>query len=305
MIADNVQSSRVFEEELAGLGFQLKERPWYDDPFQVVAELCHNKRVATDLGGYGCSPVAARGRRPARPAAPADRARAAAAARAGPHPDPGRRGHLPQLRPGRARGRRRRPPGSPPDPRGGRPGRPAGRQRRPPGPVSPADLQGVARSCSGRRSPSPAAGTGSAPRSPARSPSARSTPSSGADHSLATMVDATCIFFSRPGEPSPRSSAGPSGSTRSSTIRTNGRSTTRGASIGYSPREVLLAPDSNLVLEPDMALPGAPASARPAPKTPSSSTPAATRSSPRRRTGPRSRSPSRATSSPGRAVLER
>ena len=41
----------MFEEELAGLGFQLKERPWYDDPFQVVAELCHNKRVATDMGG--------------------------------------------------------------------------------------------------------------------------------------------------------------------------------------------------------------------------------------------------------------
>ena len=51
VISDNVQSSRVFEEELAGLGFQLKERPWYDDPFQVVAELCHNKRVATDMGG--------------------------------------------------------------------------------------------------------------------------------------------------------------------------------------------------------------------------------------------------------------
>ena len=57
VIADNVQSCRVFEEELAGLGFQLKERPWYDDPYQVVAELCHNKRVATDLGGNGCSPV--------------------------------------------------------------------------------------------------------------------------------------------------------------------------------------------------------------------------------------------------------
>ncbi len=38
VISDNVQSSRVFEEELGGLGFQLKERPWYDDPYQVVAE---------------------------------------------------------------------------------------------------------------------------------------------------------------------------------------------------------------------------------------------------------------------------
>jgi Xaa-Pro aminopeptidase len=54
VIADNVQSSRVFEEELAGLGFQLKEHPWYEDPCRVVAELCHNRRVATDLGN-GCS----------------------------------------------------------------------------------------------------------------------------------------------------------------------------------------------------------------------------------------------------------
>ncbi|QEH33683.1 Metallopeptidase family M24 [Aquisphaera giovannonii] len=51
VISDNVQSSRVFEEELAGLGFQLKERPWYNDPFRTVAELSHNKRVACDLGG--------------------------------------------------------------------------------------------------------------------------------------------------------------------------------------------------------------------------------------------------------------
>jgi Xaa-Pro dipeptidase len=50
VIADNVQSSRVFEEELAGLGFQLKERPWYADACQVIAELSHNKRIASDLG---------------------------------------------------------------------------------------------------------------------------------------------------------------------------------------------------------------------------------------------------------------
>ncbi len=55
VIADNVQSGRVFEEELAGLGFQLKERPWYGEPHQVVAELCHNKKIATDLGQNGYS----------------------------------------------------------------------------------------------------------------------------------------------------------------------------------------------------------------------------------------------------------
>lgn len=48
IICDNVQSARVFEEELAGLGFQLKERPWHDEPTRAVSELGHNKKVATD-----------------------------------------------------------------------------------------------------------------------------------------------------------------------------------------------------------------------------------------------------------------
>ncbi len=50
VVTDNVQSARIFEEELAGLGFQIKERAWYDDPSRVAAELGHNKRVVSDLG---------------------------------------------------------------------------------------------------------------------------------------------------------------------------------------------------------------------------------------------------------------
>jgi Xaa-Pro aminopeptidase len=50
VVTDNVQSARVFEEELAGLGFQLKERSWYDDPARVVDELGHNRRLLSDLG---------------------------------------------------------------------------------------------------------------------------------------------------------------------------------------------------------------------------------------------------------------
>jgi len=49
VITDNVQSARVFEEELAGLGFQLKERPWFEDPQRVIDELGHNKKIACDL----------------------------------------------------------------------------------------------------------------------------------------------------------------------------------------------------------------------------------------------------------------
>jgi Xaa-Pro aminopeptidase len=48
LLADNVQSSRAFEEEVAGLGFQLKERPWQEDLEKVVAELGHQRRIATD-----------------------------------------------------------------------------------------------------------------------------------------------------------------------------------------------------------------------------------------------------------------
>jgi Xaa-Pro aminopeptidase len=48
VVADNVQSGRVFEEELAGLGFQLKEQSWYDEPDRVISELCRNKSIASD-----------------------------------------------------------------------------------------------------------------------------------------------------------------------------------------------------------------------------------------------------------------
>jgi Xaa-Pro aminopeptidase len=73
-----------------------------------------------------------------------------------------------------------------------------------------------------------------------------------ANHTLAAMVDATCIFFSRPGE------------TISEVFRRAKRIYEKfnaphewtldyqGVLIGYSPREALLTPDSGLVLQPDM-----------------------------------------------------
>jgi Xaa-Pro dipeptidase len=51
VVTDNVQSARIFEEELAGLGFQLKERPWYEDSSRVLEELGHKKKLVTDLAG--------------------------------------------------------------------------------------------------------------------------------------------------------------------------------------------------------------------------------------------------------------
>ncbi len=49
VLTDNVQSARVFEEEVGGLGFQLKERPWHEGPERLVEELGHNKKVAGDI----------------------------------------------------------------------------------------------------------------------------------------------------------------------------------------------------------------------------------------------------------------
>lgn len=58
VLADNVQSARVFEEEVAGLSFQLKERPWYQDGSRIIAELTHDRRTAVDgfVPGLGFEP---------------------------------------------------------------------------------------------------------------------------------------------------------------------------------------------------------------------------------------------------------
>lgn len=57
VVCDNVQSARVFEEEIAGLGFQLKERPWHDDPSQVIAQLGRRKTMAADMALPGVKPL--------------------------------------------------------------------------------------------------------------------------------------------------------------------------------------------------------------------------------------------------------
>jgi Xaa-Pro dipeptidase len=52
-LCNSVDSLQVFDRELSGLGFQLKERPW-DEPRQVlVQDLCRGRRVATDVPAPG------------------------------------------------------------------------------------------------------------------------------------------------------------------------------------------------------------------------------------------------------------
>ncbi len=58
VIAANVDSQRLFDEELDGLGFQLKEWPWYWGREQFLADLCHGRKVACDRAVADCKPVA-------------------------------------------------------------------------------------------------------------------------------------------------------------------------------------------------------------------------------------------------------
>jgi Xaa-Pro aminopeptidase len=253
VLSDNVQSNRVFEEELAGLGFQLKERPWYEDPLQVVAELSHNKRVATDLGQNGCSllrrendPLCKLKRRlttlERQRLRELGRTLSLAVEATCRNFDPGEReadvaGHLAHrlIREG----------------------------------VIPVDLrvasddrlarfrQPTFKACPIRKRATIAV-TG---RRHGLCASVTRTVAFGAideevqqHHSLATMVDATCIFFSRPGE------------VISEIFRRARRIYEKfhhahewtldyqGWLMGYSPRDVLLRPDGNFVLEGNMAL---------------------------------------------------
>jgi hypothetical protein len=44
-----VESQRLFDEEIDGLGFQLKEWPWHWGREQLIADLCQGRRVICDL----------------------------------------------------------------------------------------------------------------------------------------------------------------------------------------------------------------------------------------------------------------
>ncbi len=48
LICSNVDSQRFFDEELDGLGFQLKEWPWHWGREQFFTDLCLNRKVACD-----------------------------------------------------------------------------------------------------------------------------------------------------------------------------------------------------------------------------------------------------------------
>src|SRR5262245_14434920 len=50
----NVDSQRLFDEELDGLGFQLKEWPWHWGRAQLLSDLCQGRKVACDQPYGSC-----------------------------------------------------------------------------------------------------------------------------------------------------------------------------------------------------------------------------------------------------------
>jgi Xaa-Pro aminopeptidase len=49
LIASNVDTQRLFDEEMDGLGFQLKEWPWHWGRDKLLNDLCQGRRLACDL----------------------------------------------------------------------------------------------------------------------------------------------------------------------------------------------------------------------------------------------------------------
>jgi Xaa-Pro dipeptidase len=57
LLCSNPDTQRLFDEELDGLGFQLKEWPWHWGREQLLADLCQGKRLACDIPRADCTPI--------------------------------------------------------------------------------------------------------------------------------------------------------------------------------------------------------------------------------------------------------
>jgi Xaa-Pro aminopeptidase len=58
LIARNADSQRLFDEEIDGLGFQLKEWPWHWGRDRLIADLMQNRRAVCDRAFGDCRVVA-------------------------------------------------------------------------------------------------------------------------------------------------------------------------------------------------------------------------------------------------------
>jgi Xaa-Pro dipeptidase len=60
LLSSNCESQRLFDEEIDGLGFQLKEWPWHWGRAQLLADVCQGRKVACDAPLGECVNVAER-----------------------------------------------------------------------------------------------------------------------------------------------------------------------------------------------------------------------------------------------------
>jgi Xaa-Pro dipeptidase len=60
LLASNADTQRLFDEEIDGLGFQLKEWPWHWGRSSLLSDLCQGRNVASDTPLEGCTSVAER-----------------------------------------------------------------------------------------------------------------------------------------------------------------------------------------------------------------------------------------------------
>jgi hypothetical protein len=58
VVTTNAESAQLFDRELQGLGFQLKERPWHEPRSALIEDLCRGRAVASDAGFNGTHEIA-------------------------------------------------------------------------------------------------------------------------------------------------------------------------------------------------------------------------------------------------------
>src|SRR5271156_6627015 len=57
LVASNIDSQRLFDEEVGGLGFQLKEWPWHWGRQQLLADICSGRKIVCDRPLADCTVV--------------------------------------------------------------------------------------------------------------------------------------------------------------------------------------------------------------------------------------------------------
>jgi Xaa-Pro dipeptidase len=58
ILCSNVDTQRLFDEEIDSMGFQLKEWPWHQGRAQLLEDLCQGRRVVSDTALGECAVVA-------------------------------------------------------------------------------------------------------------------------------------------------------------------------------------------------------------------------------------------------------